>query len=186
MTTAPPQQSSSKEFWKFILIVVFIVVPIRFWVAEPFIVSGDSMYPTFKNHNYLIIDALSYRFKDPQRYDVIVFKYPLDTKRYFIKRIIGLPGETVTIKNKVITITSPTYPEGLIIDQPVLDVETSGNLSLTLKDDEFFVMGDNRTVSSDSRVWGPLKSSLIVGKPLVRLYPFTAIDLFPGQILKNQ
>jgi signal peptidase I len=179
----PPQKkSASAEFWRFLAVVIFIILPIRLWVAEPFIVSGDSMYPTFQNHDYLIIDSLSYKIGNPERYDVIVFRYPLDTSRYFIKRVIGLPGETVTIHNKKIVVTGDAYPEGVTIDLPHLDVYTQGEITSTLGPDEYFVLGDNRPVSSDSRVWGSLKKEYIVGKPVVRLYPFREIDFLPGKV----
>jgi signal peptidase I len=174
--------SKSREFWKFMAIVVFIILPLRMWVIEPFIVSGDSMYPTFQNHNYLVIDVLSYKLGEPKRYDVVVFKYPLDTSRYFIKRIIGLPGETITIHNKHITITNKDDLKGFEVMEPKLNVETVGETTTTLASDEYFVLGDNRPVSSDSRVWGSLKKSFIVGKPLIRLFPLGQIGLFPGAL----
>jgi signal peptidase I len=178
-------KSNSKEFWKFLAIVVFIILPIRLWVIEPFIVSGDSMYPTFENHDYLIVDSLTYRIEDPKRFDVLIFKYPLDTKRYFIKRVIGLPGETVTIKNEKITITNSDDKVGFVIDKPDLDVKTQGDIEMTLKNDEFFVLGDNRPVSSDSRIWGSLKKEFIVGRPLLRLFPFGQIDILPGEVAND-
>lgn len=178
----PSKKSTSKEFWKFLAIVVFIILPIRIWIAEPFIVSGDSMYPTFKNHDYLIVDSLTYKLENPQRYDVVVFRYPLDTKRYFIKRIIGLPGETVIVHDKTVTITTPDNPEGFVINDPVIDVETQGEVTTTLNNDEYYVLGDNRTVSSDSRIWGALKKEFIIGRPLLRLFPFQKIDILPGEV----
>lgn len=176
------EKSDSREFWKFLAIVIFVVLPIRLWVAEPFIVSGDSMYPTFHNHDYLIIDSLTYKVEDPKRYDVIVFKYPLDPSRYFIKRVIGLPGETVTIHDKQITITSEADPEGFVVDRPDLDVDTYGEVTTSLGAYQYFVLGDNRPVSSDSRVWGSLDKDFIVGKPLLRLYPLQDISLIPGKV----
>jgi signal peptidase I len=176
------EKKSSSEFWKFLAIVIFVILPIRLWIAEPFIVSGDSMYPTFQNHDYLIIDSLTYKIDEPVRYDVIVFRYPLDTSRYFIKRVIGLPGETVTVHNKTITITSPSDPTGFVVDKPELEVQTQGEITTTLGADEYFVLGDNRPVSSDSRVWGALKKEFIVGKPVIRLFPFQEIDILPGSV----
>lgn len=176
------KKHSSAEFWRFLAIVVFVILPIRLWVAEPFIVSGDSMYPTFQNHDYLIIDSLTYKIENPSRYDVIVFKYPLDTSRYFIKRVIGLPGETVTIHDRTITVTNSEHPEGFTVHEPELDVQTQGEINVTLGADEYFVLGDNRPVSSDSRVWGALKKEYIIGKPMLRLFPFQEIDVLPGKI----
>lgn len=141
------------EFIKFTLIAVLIVVPIRFWIAQPFIVSGASMEPTFRNGDYLIVDELSYRFNEPQKNDVIIFRYPLDPSKYFIKRIEGLPGEKI---------------------------ENNGK-EIILKADEYFVMGDNRGASSDSRIWGPLKENFIVGRALIRLWPFNKLGVLPGQ-----
>lgn len=176
-------EQKQESFWdtlRFIVIALAIVIPFRIFVAQPFIVSGESMVPTFQNHNYLIIDELSYRFSAPDRGDVVVFKYPYDKKRYFIKRIIALPGETIQFKGNDVIIKNKENPKGFTLDEPYIEHDVVGNKSVTLSDDEFFVMGDNRPASSDSRFWGPLKKKYLKGRPIIRLYPFNEIDLFPG------
>jgi signal peptidase I len=141
------------EFVKFTLIAVLIVVPIRLWIAQPFIVSGKSMEPTFHNGDYLIVDELSYNFNEPQKNDVIIFRYPLEPSKYYIKRIEGLPGEKIKTNGK----------------------------EITLGENEYYVLGDNRGASSDSRSWGPLKENFIVGRAFVRLWPFNNLGVLPGQ-----
>ncbi|MDP2789468.1 MAG: signal peptidase I [bacterium] len=168
------------EFSGFAIIAVAIVVPVRIFIAQPFIVSGSSMVPTFQNSDYLIVDELSYRLGDPERYDVVVFKYPKDITKFFIKRIIGLPGETIDMKGDVITIINEEYKGGFELDQSFVKNKTKDNIHLKLNRDEYFVMGDNRGASSDSRYWGPVKKDLLVGKALLRLLPINDISLFPG------
>jgi len=173
-----------KEIVKFTLIAIAIVIPIRMYVAQPFIVSGASMDPTFTSGQYLIVDQLTYHFQDPKRDDVVIFRYPLNPETFFIKRIIGLPGETVTLKSGKITVVNKEHPEGIEIDDSHITESrrTAGdNFTITLRDTEYFVMGDNRRESSDSRVWGPLERKYIVGRPLIRLYPPTKLALFPGR-----
>lgn len=178
----PPKENVLKEIVKFTLLALVIVVPIRLWIAQPFIVSGASMDPTFKSGQYLIVDQLTYHFEEPKRGDVIIFRYPRDPRTFFIKRIIGLPGETVKVENGKISILNKEHPEGLPIDDSHVaqNHKTADNFSITLRDTEYFVMGDNRAESSDSRVWGPLERKYIVGRPFLRLYPFTRLSVFPG------
>ena len=176
-------QKKKEGFWdliKFAILAILIVVPIRAFVAQPFIVSGSSMIPTFKNSDYLIVDEISYKFEAPKRGDVIVFKWPKDTSKYFIKRIIGLPGETVKIKGSLVTIINKDNPNGLVLGEPYVENKSDNTLEITLPDDQYFVMGDNRSGSSDSRAWGNLPSDLIVGRALVRLFPVNKISLLPG------
>lgn len=170
------------ETLKFTLVVLLIVMPVRLFIAKPFIVSGASMVPTFQNHDYLIVDEVTYRWREPKRGEVIIFRYPKDTSKYFIKRIIGLPGETVIIENNQVTIQGPSGKEK--ITEPYLSETTADwplvNLRSILGPDEYFVLGDNRQVSSDSRVWGALPSNLIAGRAFVRLYPLNEVEIFPG------
>ncbi len=171
-----------KELATFAFIAVCIIYPFRKFIAEPYIVSGASMSPTFETGHYLIIDKISYRYKEPQRNDVIVMKFPEDTSRDFIKRIIGLPGETVRIKNGAVTIINTEHPEGILLTEPFITFQKQDTLTVTLSQNEYFVMGDNRAGSYDSRAWGPLPVQDIIGTPLIRLYPFTNIELHPGSL----
>ena len=168
------------EIIRFVLIAVFIVLPVRLYIAQPFVVSGASMDPTFANGEYLIVDEATYKFNDPERGDVIIFRYPQDTTKFFIKRIIGLPEETVYVEGSAIRIVNEASPEGFTLDETYLTFTSESNIRIKLQEDEYFVMGDNRPASSDSRVWGPLNRDLIVGRAFVRLLPVTRIGMFPG------
>jgi signal peptidase I len=179
----PEKKSGWQSFWemvRFALLALLIVVPIRAFVAEPFIVSGSSMVPTFQDGDYLVIDKVSYKLGDPERYDVTVFRYPGDPSKFFIKRIIGLPYETVDIEGNVVTITNKDNPEGFVLEQPFVKNRSENQTHFELKADEYFVMGDNRRASSDSRYWGSVNRELLTGRALVRLLPFNKIDIFPG------
>lgn len=181
------QQKTAGELWetiRFIFLAAIIVIPIRMFVFQPFIVSGESMYPTFHNGDYLIVDEVSYRFREPARGDVVVFRYPDDPKRFFIKRIIALPGETVVFKNRSVYIENTDNPEGIKLDEPYLDqITIPGNkTTITVSADNYFVMGDNRGFSSDSRAWGELPRENIIGTAGLRLLPIKDIDYKPGAL----
>ena len=167
------------ETGKLAVISLVIILPIRYYVIQPFFVLGASMEPNFENGDYLIIDEISYRFNKPQRGDVIVFKYPNNPKQYYIKRIIGLPGEIITISDEKIVIKNKANPDGFALEEDYLSgVETNGNISTTLGFDEYYVLGDNRGASSDSRMWGALKEEFVVGRALLRAYPFDKAEIF--------
>lgn len=168
------------ELFKFALIALFIVLPFRIFVAQPFIVNGASMDPTFESGDYLIVDQLTYKFEEPERGSPVIFKYPKDRTKFFIKRIIGLPKETVIIRGEEITIKNDANPEGFSIDEPYIEFKKSDDLTVNLNEGEYFVMGDNRLGSSDSRAWGPLPEDDIIGRPLLRLFPLNKIGVFPG------
>jgi len=174
------EESSWRELVRFAVMVLIIVIPIRLFIAEPFVVSGSSMVPTFLNGNYLIIDKVSYRLNEPQRNEIVIFRYPNDQKKFFIKRIIGLPNETVDIKGSTVTITNKDHPDGLKLDEPYVKNVASNTTHFELKDNEYFVMGDNRSGSSDSRYWGAVKKELLVGRAFVRLFPIDKISILPG------
>jgi len=176
----PTTRQSIWELVRFAFIAIIIVIPIRMFVAQPFIVSGSSMVPTFQNDQYLIVDELTYHFKSPQRGDVIVFHYPNDPSKFFIKRIIGLPNETIDVKTGEVSITNKEHPDGFKVDQPYVTNHSADSEHYELKDGEYYVMGDNRPASYDSRGWGPVKSNLIVGRVFLRLLPFNKISTFPG------
>jgi signal peptidase I len=167
-----------KELLKLAVISIVIVVPFRLYVAQPFIVDGLSMYPTFDNGEYLIIDELSYRFSEPERGEVLVFKYPKDPSKYFIKRIIGLPGETISIADGKVSVKSDAHPEGITLDEPYVKMEKSDTLSYELGEGEYYVMGDNRLQSADSRLWGSVPKENLIGRPFLRFIPPA---IFPGK-----
>jgi len=171
--------SFSLEIGKIALIALVIVLPIRYFLFQPFIVKGESMSPNFESGDYLIVDEISYRFSEPQRGDIVVFKYPKDTTQRFIKRVIGLPGETVVVQNGQVTVTT-VNGESIVLDEKYLpaDLKTYGDANTTLKTDEYFVLGDNRTYSYDSRSWGIVPAKNIIGKAFVRLYPVTELSTF--------
>lgn len=176
----PKNEQTWWEIIKFVLISLAIVIPIRMFIAEPFIVSGSSMVPTFIDKDYLIVDKISYILGSPHRDDVIVFKYPDDPSKYFIKRIIGLPGETIDIKGNQITIFNDAHKDGLVLDQPFIKNQGGEDRHVTLQKDEYYVLGDNRPASSDSRYWGPLNEKFMVGRVLLRLLPLGDIAIHPG------
>lgn len=176
----PSFKESVWDVIKFAFFALVIVIPIRAFIAQPFIVSGESMVPTFENNEYLIIDEISYRFKEPMRGDVIVFRYPLEPKKFFIKRIIGLPGDVVSIKGASVTITNTLNPEGFMLEEPYVTNTSSDEMTKAVKEGEYFVMGDNRIASLDSRSWGLLPKENIIGRTFLRLLPLGHIGVFPG------
>lgn len=184
MNSEIPQKKENffKEIIKFTVIVLIIVIPIRTYIAQPFIVDGPSMDPSFNTGQYLIVDQLTYNFTDPKRQDVIVFRYPNNPKVFFIKRIIGLPGETVSIDSGKVSIINKENPDGFLLTETYISSnhKSSDSLNKKLSDDEYFVMGDNRAESSDSRLWGALERRYVVGRALFRLFPITKISIFPG------
>ncbi len=169
------------ELVKILIIAIVIIVPVRVFVAEPFIVSGSSMLPNFHDREYLVINKINYYFEDPNRGEVIVLKYPKNTKEYFIKRIIGLPGDTIKIDKGSVYIYNSQNPDGKALNEYYLPsglITYGGVESVTLKSDEYFVLGDNRGASSDSRVWGILPKEDIVGKAFLRVLPFSKFKVF--------
>lgn len=180
------RESFLKEVLSFGAIALLIVLPIRIFIAQPFVVSGSSMEPTFENGEYLIVDQATYHFNDPQRGEVVIFRYPKDPSKYFIKRIIGLPGETVHIAGDSLSVTEA---DGSTIAIPEPYIANHGNgsdLDMKLEAGDYFVMGDNRPASSDSRIWGVLPRENIVGRALIRLFPVGRTAIFPGSVASFQ
>ncbi len=169
-----------RDLFSLILLIVLVVIPIRLFIVSPFIVDGASMFPTFKNLDYLVIDELVYRFSSPARGDVIVFRYPNNPSTFYIKRIIGLPGETVLISRGKVSITTPRG-DTLALNEPyIVNEDVTYTNTRTLANDEYFVMGDNRPNSSDSRMWGPLPARNIIGRVDLRVLPVSQGGFFPG------
>ena len=169
-----------KEIAFLVVLVVLVVLPVRIFIAQPFIVDGESMVPTFKDRDYLIIDELTYRFSEPSRGDVVVFRYPGDPSVFYVKRIIGLPGERVAIERGDVTITREDGSTVVLDETYVVNEDATYTSSTLLGEDEFFVMGDHRPRSSDSRVWGALPRENLMGRAFVRLFPFDKAGLMPG------
>lgn len=137
------------------------------------------MEPNFQNGNYLIVDEISYRLRDPQRGEVIVFKYPMNPSQRYIKRIVGLPNETVEIQDGKVSVFNQNGVPQIIDEFNYLpeSIQTLGNVELKLADSEYFVLGDNRPLSSDSRRWGVLPRENIIGKVFLRVWPFAALAM---------
>jgi signal peptidase I len=178
-------------FWALI-----IIVPIRVFLFQPFFVQGASMDPSFKDGDYLVINEFGYKetsvnipgahlfsigsFKDFNRGDVAVFRYPKNPQQFFIKRVIGLPGETVKIEGGKVFIFNAENPGGFVLDESAYlpkNLSTSGAVSMTLGEQEYFVLGDNRQFSHDSRAWGPLPKNDVIGRVLIRAWPLSKAEL---------
>jgi len=168
------------EFIKVAVLAGITIALVRYYLFKPFYVKGASMEPNFYDHEYLIIDELSYRLHDPKRGDVIVFHYPNNPKEYFLKRIIGLPGERIKISEGVATIYNDEHPEGFAVKEDYIpsDVTTEGEKIMSLSKNQYFVMGDNRPNSFDSRRFGPVDENLIVGRTWLRGWPLNRIQVF--------
>lgn len=177
------------EILKLSILALIIIAPIRYFVAQPFIVSGASMDPTLHLGEYLVIDKISTQFSEPMRGDVMIFRYPLDPGVYFVKRVVGLPRETLKITGDSVALLAEDGENFEPLIEPYISKvtsETEGTIpkdsvfTVTLADDEYYMLGDNRQFSSDSRVWGPLRKKYLIGYASMRLLPLTRIALHPG------
>ena len=182
------KKTAWREIWEFvkvILLALVIALPIRYFIAQPFIVKGQSMEPSFEDREYLVIDELTYQFREPQRGEVVVFRYPNNPKEFFIKRIIGMPGETIVIKNGQILIKSGSEAnEPFFLQEDYLpsDLKTFPEKEYVLDKVQYLVLGDNRRNSSDSRSWGPLDKKFITGRAFFRAWPPSKFGLIPEPV----
>lgn len=152
---------------------------VRYFIFKPFYVEGQSMDPTYHEKEYLIIDEISYRFIEPKRGEVVVLKAPTVEKDYYLKRIIGMPGERVKVENDKVIIYNNENSQGVLLEEPYLDTkQTPGEKTITLGPDEYFVMGDNRRSSYDSRRFGAINRGDIIGRTWIRGWPINRITLF--------
>ncbi|HIP50018.1 MAG TPA: signal peptidase I [Candidatus Pacebacteria bacterium] len=195
------EQESMKDFIievvKMFFLALIIIVPVRMFLFQPFIVRGASMEPNFAEKEYLIINEFGYKNtpvnilgkdiitvkprKDLERQDIVVFRAPKDKTQYYIKRVVGLPGETVEIDNGVVMIYNSASPDGRVLDESAYLPEgrkTNGTRKAVLGEDEYYVLGDNRPASSDSRSFGPLKREDVIGKVILRAWPVTNFTIF--------
>ena len=169
------------ELVQVVAVSLAIIIPVRYFLIQPFYVKGASMEPSFYDHEYLVIDELTYRFNDPERGDIVVFRYPADPSQFFIKRIIGLPGETVEVLEGEVKIYNDAFPNGISLDEEAYLPEeylSVGKRVITLKADEYFVMGDNRPNSLDSRYFGAVSRDAVVGRVWLRGWPFDRWKVF--------
>jgi len=175
------------DLLKVVTISLAIIIPVRYFLIQPFYVKGASMEPSFYDHEYLIVDEISYRFTEPERGDIIVFRYPKVPSQYFIKRVVGLPGEKVEIKDNQVYIYPKDGKKFILDEKKYLgDIQTSGNNTWTLGPDEYYVLGDNRGESLDSRSFGPVFKDLVIGRvwlrglPVCRAKVFASVDYETG------
>ncbi len=167
------------EVVQIVIISAAIIIPIRYFLIQPFYVKGASMEPNYYDHEYLIIDEISYRFREVERGEIVVFRYPIDPSQFFIKRVVGLPGETVEVSEGKVTIYNYDNPAGIVLEEEYLDLEpTYGKKKTVLNEDEYFVLGDNRDESLDSRRFGPIRESDVVGRVWIRGLPLSRVGVF--------
>ncbi|MCX6808809.1 MAG: signal peptidase I [Candidatus Berkelbacteria bacterium] len=175
------------ELLKTGIIVFVLAFLLRYFLIQPFLVDGQSMMPTFHDKEYLLVEKLSYLIGQPQRGDVVVFRYPKNPSVSYIKRIFGLPNETVVSDSNKITIKNSANPQGFVLSESYIPsefntaaftgVDDNGVFTKSLKDNEYFVFGDNREHSSDSREWGPLPKANIIGRAWVTLFPLDRVSI---------
>lgn len=178
-TPTPPavETESLGEFiWEILQTLILagiLIVFFRSFIFQNYIVEGNSMLDTLLPNERVIVSRLSYIIGEPQRGDVIVFQYPLDPSRDFVKRIIGMPGETISIQNNHVFIDGQPLPPETYVHYPTMTFLPPTHLG----EDEYFVMGDNRPGSSDSRSWGPLDKRFIIGKAWLIYFPLNRIHI---------
>lgn len=159
-----------------ILLLAVAIAFIHLYLGSIFLVSGLSMAPTLDDGDVLWVNKLAYLASKPQRGDIVILKYPGDPeKRKFVKRIIGLPGELISIKNDQVFVNSAQLTEAYL-DNSML---TEPEMSVKLKSDEYFTVGDNRINSSDSRVFGGTPARFLIGRAKLRLWPTSSFGYFP-------
>ena len=167
------------EVIQIVIISAAIIIPVRYFLIQPFYVKGASMEPTFFEKEYLIIDEITFRFRVPERGEVIVFRYPKDPSEFFIKRIIGIPGDTIEITDGRITIYNEEHPNGVLLnEESYLEEKTTGRKRTTLNANEYYVLGDNRDASLDSRNFGPIVLDDMVGRVWIRGLPLSRASVF--------
>lgn len=167
------------ELVKIVVLAAVTIVLVRYFLFKPFYVKGESMTPTFYENEYLIIDELSYRFRDPKRGEVVVFRSPTSPDDFYLKRVIGLPGERVRVENGNVTVCQV---ECTVLNESYIDIETPGDVAFTLGADQYAVLGDNRNASYDSRRFGPIDKTAIEGRTILRGWPLTRISYFGDSI----
>jgi len=162
-----------------------IFVVLFLFVVQIHEVNGNSMLPNFQDHEYVLTDKLTYKFRNPRRGEVVIFKAPPHPRDEYIKRLIALPGEKIKIKNNQIIIYNQEHPTGFVLNENYLtdEVVTRGKSEIppdkivAIPEGHYLVFGDNRENSSDSRHWGEVKEEYLVGRAVVRIWPPTALGM---------
>jgi len=173
------------DLGKFVIILAMVIYIIHLFFVSVFVVSGASMEPNFYEREYLIVNKISLTLKQPRRGDVVVFKFPGEPKEKYIKRVIGLPGETVEVKNHAVYVNGLKLAESYLPKEFITDQLGSAK-KWQLRDKEFFVLGDNRLNSNDSRVWGPLPEEDLIGKITYILFPLSERGRIPAPKYLNK
>ena len=171
--------SSVTEFIETLVVFGAIFAIIFLFVAQPHKVSGNSMVPTLHNGDYILTEKLTYRFREPEREDIIIFKNPQNESQDFVKRILGIPGDRIKITDSSVYINSLRIKEGYLPNglQTKDGDYLTQNTEVKIGEDQYFVMGDNRSHSLDSRDWGPVSFDKIIGKAFFRYWPLSAAGL---------
>lgn len=170
----------------YIAVAIGLALLVQKFIIRPFVVNGASMDPTLTTGDYLLIDEVTYKLHEPERGDVVVFKAPPEPTKFFIKRIIGLPGDTVSISGSTVTITNKANPKGFVLSESFITHKSNNSLVQVVPANEYFVMGDNRSGSFDSRSWGTLPKENLRGRALLRLLPIKEADYLPGKVNYEQ
>lgn len=169
------------EMVRVVVISLAIILPVRYFLIQPFYVKGASMEPTYNDHEYLIINEIAYRLREPARGEVVVFRYPNDPRQFFIKRVVAMPGETVVVSAGRVKILSADRPEGWYLDESAYLPDgtfVAGERRVSLGAAEYYVLGDNRGSSLDSRSFGPVPRANIVGRVWLRGWPIDKAEVF--------
>lgn len=166
------------------IIVALLTIGIRTFILQPFVVEGESMSPTFHTSDYLLINKLGYRLGEPQRGDIVVFKFPGNLSINYVKRVIGLPGDHIIIADGHVKVITPSDASGVTLDEAYLPsgvtttpVDGQATADYIVPANNYFVLGDNRSNSSDSREWSFLPKEDLIGRVVVRAYPFNEAEI---------
>jgi signal peptidase I len=176
MVVSPAARSALREIIETVLLTLIIFFGVRL-VVQNFKVEGYSMEPTMHTGQYLLVNKVAYLVGEPQRGDIIVFRFPNDTSRDFIKRVVGLPGETVEVKNGVVLINGAQLDEPYIRDHPAYTYPAQ-----VVPPEQYFVLGDNRNNSHDSHSWGFMGRRFLIGKAWFTYWPWWQVGLVHHQV----
>lgn len=167
------------DFLETIVVALSIFVVVYLFIVQPHEVKGSSMEPNFHNNDYILTDKISLKLHEPNRGDVVIFKAPKNPEVDYIKRVIGLPGEKVKIQNGEVFINDKKLNEPYLVDKTNLFPGSfvQEGISIPVPEGKYFVMGDNRSHSSDSREFGPIVNNLIIGKAIFRYWPMNKLGL---------